>query len=63
MKASHFVIGNPEGSMTNPKPIQPVEPTVKIGFNFNVDDAKKMLREASWTVGCSLQPAVRIERG
>ena len=50
MKASHFTIGKADGDMVCPKPTQPIEAEAKIG-DFNVEEAKKNLRMASWTVG------------
>ena len=52
MKASHFNIGRPGSDMVNPKPIEPIESKPKIA-DFNVEEAKKTLRMASWTVGQS----------
>jgi hypothetical protein len=50
MKASHFNIGKPDGDMVNPKPAPPIAAEPKIG-DFDVENAKRTLRMASWTVG------------
>ena len=52
MKASHFNIGRPDANMLCPKPTQPIEPAQQIA-SFDVEAAKKSLRQASWTVGQS----------
>lgn len=52
MKASHFSIGKPGSDMVNPKPVTPIDPAFTIQ-NYNIDEAKKRLSQASWTVGQS----------
>jgi len=49
---SHFSIGRADADMTNPKPVQPVEPCFQIG-DLNIEEQRKRLTQASWTSGQS----------
>jgi hypothetical protein len=42
MKMSHFSIGREGADMINPKPVQPVEPSFKIG-DLNIDEQRTRL--------------------
>jgi hypothetical protein len=52
MKMSHFSIGRADADMTNPKPVQAVEPSFQIG-DLNIEEQRKRLTQASWTSGQS----------
>jgi hypothetical protein len=53
MKAAHFDIGAKDGNMLHPKPAPPIDPPALLGEAISIEEAKKRLTQASWTVGQS----------
>ena len=51
MKASHFTIGNPVGTMIHPPAIPPVPTTTKTVTQLTMEEAKQRLGEAHWDHG------------
>jgi len=51
MKASHFTIGNPVGTMIHPPAMPPVPSTTKTVTQLSMEEAKQRLGEAHWDHG------------
>ena len=52
MKASHFDIGKHNGSMVNPKPLEPLPAkSTRPEDKFDIDEARQRLGEAHWNLG------------